>query len=289
MTGLKQWKCKVCNSSHIVLLEAFESLFETNEKFEYYECRECWLVWLNDIIADYSPYYRNYYSLESAYNSSFINGIKNILINRIYLYFVLQNNDDLFGRFLFQLFWSRFTHSYFHIFSYIRNINSHIDLDIKMLDYWCWNGDSFIKKLVALWMKNIYGIDPFLVSPSERILKNIKEYNGERFDIITLFHSLEHIDDPLPVLIELRESLEDKGMLIVELPIKSKYLWNLYRENYYPLDPPRHIYLYSLESLFLLFAKAGLNIQGFIWRSPIDYIIESNKKSKKLYLQSNIQ
>lgn len=287
MTGLKKWKCKVCNSSDIILLDAFESLFGTNEKFEYYECKDCGLVWLNDIITDYSPYYKNYYSFESAYTNSFISSIKNILTNRIYSYLVFQNKNDVFGRCLYQIFRSRFAHSYLNIFSYIKNIKSNIDLETKILDYWCWNWDSFIKNILKLWFKNIYGIDPFLLTSTDRILKNIKDYNGKKFDIITLFHSLEHIEDPLPILIGLKESLEDDGLLIVELPIKSIYLWNLYRENYYPLDPPRHIYLYSLEALFLLFANVGLNIQGFIWKSPIDYIIESNRKLKKDIINPN--
>lgn len=51
-----------------------------------------------------------------------------------------------------------------------------------------------------------------------RIAGSLSELDGEVFDVITLFHVLEHLPDPGLVLRRLRARLTDGGVLIVETP-----------------------------------------------------------------------
>ncbi|MFQ5584967.1 MAG: class I SAM-dependent methyltransferase, partial [Calditrichia bacterium] len=45
-----------------------------------------------------------------------------------------------------------------------------------------------------------------------------------RFDIITLFHVLEHLENPIETIKKLKENLVESGFLIIEVPNINSYL-----------------------------------------------------------------
>src|SRR5215813_7538511 len=70
------------------------------------------------------------------------------------------------------------------------------------------------------------------------------------FDIVSLIHSLEHFDDPLQGLRELREKLTDDGCLIVEVPNAAATAFDLVVAD--------HASHFSASDLARLFHQAGL-------------------------------
>lgn len=81
-------------------------------------------------------------------------------------------------------------------------------------------------------------------------------------DIITLFHVLEHLEDPISYLEEFRSHLSPDGMIIIEVPNADDALLSLYQceafaDFRYWIC---HIYLYTLSTLRLLVEKADYEV-----------------------------
>ena len=66
------------------------------------------------------------------------------------------------------------------------------------------------------------------------------------FDIVTLFHTLEHLVDPIGSLAEIKKTLKDNGALFIEVPnvnyLKVRTLKGRTKETFYT---PEHIYYFS--------------------------------------------
>ncbi|MBN2169486.1 MAG: class I SAM-dependent methyltransferase [Actinobacteria bacterium] len=76
----------------------------------------------------------------------------------------------------------------------------------------------------------------------------------EKFDIILLCHTLEHVTQPLKMIEDLASHLENKGMLYIEVPLGALIEWNLLKE------PLTHLNFFSEESVSKCFELAGLSV-----------------------------
>lgn len=62
------------------------------------------------------------------------------------------------------------------------------------------------------------------------------------FDVITLFHVLEHLPDPKEILSNLiKDNLNDNGLLILEVPNFSSLQSSIAKNRWMHLDIPRHL------------------------------------------------
>ena len=84
------------------------------------------------------------------------------------------------------------------------------------------------------------------------------DLSGKRYDAITLWHSLEHLAAPVPVLRKLRSALNSNGLLIVETPNFRGWGAKLMGEFWYHWDLPRHQLHFSPKSL-----RRALELGGF--------------------------
>jgi len=82
------------------------------------------------------------------------------------------------------------------------------------------------------------------------------------YDVITLWHSLEHLSTPVAALQKLRPSLRDHGLLWVEVPNRAGWGAKLTGEYWYHWDLPRHRLHFSPASLRLLLDRAGFRVDG---------------------------
>lgn len=137
----------------------------------------------------------------------------------------------------------------------------------KILDYGCGTGDF----LLYAQNKNltVYGIEP-----NESALgitrKKIGKENAsdkpigdlkESFDIITLWHVLEHIPDLFSFIEELKSKLNHKGQILIAVPNYRSYDGRFYKEYWAAYDVPRHLWHFSPESLEKLFNSFGMKIE----------------------------
>jgi 2-polyprenyl-3-methyl-5-hydroxy-6-metoxy-1,4-benzoquinol methylase len=89
-----------------------------------------------------------------------------------------------------------------------------------------------------------------------------KDIRQERYDIITLFHVLEHIPDPKLTLSELSEMLSDGGQIILEVPNADDVLLTLYNNEPFSNFTywSCHLFLFTSKTLNMLFSQANLRV-----------------------------
>jgi 2-polyprenyl-3-methyl-5-hydroxy-6-metoxy-1,4-benzoquinol methylase len=86
-------------------------------------------------------------------------------------------------------------------------------------------------------------------------------FADESFDLITLFHVMEHVTEPKAVLDEVRRVLKPDGRVIVQVPNIDSLQFRIFGSRWYGLDIPRHLIDYSLDSIVRLIEGAGFGVR----------------------------
>lgn len=100
-----------------------------------------------------------------------------------------------------------------------------------------------------------------------------KPYSRGGYDVITMFHVIEHLPDPKAILGELSKMLADDGQIIVEVPNADDALLTLY--NCRPFSHftywSCHLFLFTAKTLEMLFAQINLKVNSIkqIQRYPL--------------------
>jgi SAM-dependent methyltransferase len=96
-----------------------------------------------------------------------------------------------------------------------------------------------------------------------KVVKNIDDLMpDQRFDLITAFHVIEHLKDPVDILGQLATRLRGDGRIIIELPSSADALLTLYESlpfsefTYWSC----HLYLFNVANIELLARKSGLKL-----------------------------
>jgi len=84
-------------------------------------------------------------------------------------------------------------------------------------------------------------------------------FPDQSFDIVTLFHVIEHVVNPREVLSEVFRVLRPNGAVVVQVPSLDSWQFKLFRAKWYGLDIPRHVIDYSKHAMLKL-----LNDSGFV-------------------------
>jgi len=80
------------------------------------------------------------------------------------------------------------------------------------------------------------------------------------FGLVTMWHVLEHVVDPLASLERARELLAHRGRLLIELPNWNSLGRVLRRSAWSQLKPPEHINFFTPRSLRAAVEKAGMAV-----------------------------
>lgn len=115
-------------------------------------------------------------------------------------------------------------------------------------------------------------------SPLEKF--NIKE---KKYDMVTLWHVLEHFDDPSAALKLISKLLNKNGVLILSTPNTDSIGYRLAREKWYHFDFPYHKNLFNKKSLIYLAKNNDLTVKSFTYHPyefPLD-LMWSILKSKR--------
>ncbi len=77
------------------------------------------------------------------------------------------------------------------------------------------------------------------------------------FDVVTLFHVLEHFSDPDAALAEARRVITPEGRLLVEVPNFGSLQSRLARGRGFHVDAPRHLFHFTRAALLQSLERAG--------------------------------
>jgi SAM-dependent methyltransferase len=140
----------------------------------------------------------------------------------------------------------------------------HLSTSTRILDVGAGSG-TFLKVLYRAGWRHLAGIDPYLqqdhhVTSDVWVRRQpIEQATGE-YDLITLHHVLEHLEDQVGTLEACRGLLADNGRILVRIPTVSSSAWETYGDCWAALDAPRHVVLHSRRSIGLLANRCGLSV-----------------------------
>ena len=150
----------------------------------------------------------------------------------------------------------------------------------SILDFGCGNGEML--EILKTEFANVMGLEPDIgakdlaTSRGFNVVGAINELKAAnlKFDFITLFHVIEHIYEPIDLLIEIKSLLNPGGLIIIETPNSQDALSALYESDQFRNFTywSHHPYLYSNKSLGMLVESAGLEVilNGGVQRYSID-------------------
>jgi 2-polyprenyl-3-methyl-5-hydroxy-6-metoxy-1,4-benzoquinol methylase len=100
-------------------------------------------------------------------------------------------------------------------------------------------------------------------------------YPAEHFDAITLWSVLEHLYDPFDTLVEIRRIMKPDGTLIISVPNFDSLERKIFRERWYPLSVPYHIFHFTPKTLGRFVEKAGLKVEKVYYATTATGVLRS--------------
>ncbi|WP_298237224.1 class I SAM-dependent methyltransferase [uncultured Algibacter sp.] len=146
-------------------------------------------------------------------------------------------------------------------------INSFSSKEKNLLDVGCGTGDFLQIALQNNW--NIFGIEP---NDQARKIANKKtnnsvfkvdqlsKFEANSFDVITLWHVLEHLPNLEEHISIFKKLLKPKGTLIIAVPNYKSYDAKHYKQFWAAYDVPRHLWHFNKESLSKLVLKQLMKV-----------------------------
>jgi len=134
----------------------------------------------------------------------------------------------------------------------------------RLLDLGCGNGSFLLRARSAGW--DVIGVDidskAVEAARSQGLdvrLGGLEELDpvDEQFDVITLAHVIEHVHHPMEVLQACYRLLKPSGFLWIETPNIASEGHRLFGASWRGLESPRHLVLFTLESMRYALSTAG--------------------------------
>ena len=263
--------CKICGSAHehkTFLIK--ERMFKTHDEFEYFECSNCLCIQIKEVPNNIQKYYpQNYYSFSEPTFSSKLTPLRKLL--KKYLAKQSIGEKSIFGFLLSLIFPNPFPWL----------LKKKTAFQSRILDVGCGSG-RLLLSMQRSGFKNLIGIDPYNHDNIEynngvRIFKKEIFDLDDKFDIIMMHHSLEHMWNQKEIFLKLYSLLNDNGYIIIRIPVSNSYAWRRYQTFWVQLDAPRHYFLHSINSLNLLAQKCRLEIFDIVFDSSSFQFVGSEK------------
>jgi len=138
----------------------------------------------------------------------------------------------------------------------------------RLLDFGC-GGGSFLQRMDRQgW--HVTGLDASAATAQQvqaelglRVLAGSlphPELRPATFDVITMWHSLEHVHAPRDVLREAHQLLTPGGKLLVAVPNIDSLPYRWFGADWYGLDLPRHLTHFTPMSLGLMLERSGFRL-----------------------------
>jgi SAM-dependent methyltransferase len=86
-------------------------------------------------------------------------------------------------------------------------------------------------------------------------------FPANHFDAVTLWHVLEHVEDPRALLTEIRRILKPDGVFLVAVPNFGSFEARVSKDKWFHLDVPRHGTHFSADTLQDALTECGFEIR----------------------------
>jgi SAM-dependent methyltransferase len=140
-----------------------------------------------------------------------------------------------------------------------------------LVDIGCGDGSFLLEARQAGWTVLGTEVNDRIPSPGLEIWGSLDDLRTRApFGCITLWHSLEHLRDPMRALADLAGMLVPGGTFVVAVPNSRGWQARLFGRHWLHLDVPRHLYHFSLPSLRAELDRAGLEVTR-VWHHEVEY------------------
>lgn len=135
----------------------------------------------------------------------------------------------------------------------------------KILDIGAGTGSFLSKYKDGGWEVEGVELTPAAVKYAKKAY-DIKLRNGDLFsfklktdsyDVITMNEVLEHMHNPLETLIKINSLLNKNGFIVITVPNVAGFGRRIFGKDWFPWQPPRHLYHFSPSTLSEILKKAG--------------------------------
>ena len=139
--------------------------------------------------------------------------------------------------------------------------------EVRVLDVGCGAGYFLIKCLENGWIvkgvennKNAKKILPPEIS--KHVFEDFEALKSqpEKYDIITMWHSLEHLHDLNSSIVDMKKLLHPSGTIVVACPNHKSFDAAFYKKNWAAYDVPRHLWHFDKKSMRDLFSLHNVQL-----------------------------
>lgn len=268
----KNMSCIICGS--LKTKELFRvpnvhgrHLISIEEHFLIAQCVDCKIVFPVDVKIN-SDYYKKYYEIgyyDDKISSKFSFWALDILAN-----FSTKRKQKLAE-------------------SYLKNPND----PVRILDVGCGSGNFLLRLDSKRFIK--YGAEVNAEAVGLCESNGLAMYNQNvldidftdtKFDVITMWHVLEHIHNPIETLKKIYTLLPADGLFIFQIPNSGSWGFKYGQANWFHLDSPRHLALYGIPGVEKLCELSGfkiVQIKNEFYDYPLD-LFWSVRKSPIRYI-----
>lgn len=234
----RQTNCPICNSDQLQSVLKLNDWFLSMEEFELLECEHC-----NFLITNPHPETEK---LSEYYKSD---------------EYISHTNDKK------GLFSSLYQSARKIALKNKYNTITKFKQEGSILDIGCGTGEFLNYFKQKGW--KVSGIEPD-TDARNRAIENynlnvfgeskIREFEQYSFDVISMWHVLEHVPDLNKRMNELFTLLQNNGFAIIALPNFKSFDASCYKEYWAAYDVPRHLFHFSQKSVRLLGEKHGFKL-----------------------------
>lgn len=230
-------KCPLCKSGHFLNHKEITDYSVSKQTFIVCKCMQCELLFTNPRPTEdeIGPYYDfpDYFSHEDKARN-----LTQWIYNQVRKYSLSQK---------------------------IKLIESYSETG-RILDYGCGTGQLLFEAKINQW--RVAGIEPNEKARSQansklgnKVVANLNDLKKDQyFDVITLFHVLEHIHDLRKTVKTLLKHLKDDGKLIIAVPNHESADAKRYGDFWAGWDVPRHLYHFNRKAMESFRNEFGLHL-----------------------------
>jgi 2-polyprenyl-3-methyl-5-hydroxy-6-metoxy-1,4-benzoquinol methylase len=233
-------QCPVCNSFNIIQVLIAKDYTASKEIFTVWQCNECTCRFTQNVpgVDGIKAYYQS-----AAYVSH--SDTKRGLVNK--LYHAVRNYTIESKRRLVEKLSSRQNGS--------------------LLDIGAGTGAFAHAMQKARW--NTTALEPDITARENSLRKyglsirppdDLFSFKDKQFDVITLWHVLEHVHQLHEYIQTFHRVLKDDGSLIIAVPNYTSYDAAVYKEYWAAYDVPRHLYHFSPASMDQLMKQYSFKV-----------------------------
>ena len=229
--------CPLCGGTHLKRVMTCTDFYASGEQFDVMSCEDCGFTFTQDVPVE-AEIGRYYETSDYISHSDTKKGAMNAVYHQVRKYMlgkkarlVAKESHRKRGRLL--------------------DIGTGTGYFAATMEQRGWKVEAIEKNAQArVFAKEHFGLE---VKGEEAL----QEFESGSFDVITLWHVMEHLEHLDETWECLRELLSDRGVLIVAVPNCSSYDAGKYGEYWAAYDVPRHLWHFTPVTIQQLASKHG--------------------------------